>query len=90
MPERVRVCGILHGEDTLGPADPDGCVLPDGHDGPHEFVAPDGQWWQWETDMACTCWHCMRCEGDYCTVYWRKQYRETPNVEVTWSPPCKR
>lgn len=77
-PEPGRCC-ILHDGGVIGPNDPEGCVLPIDHDGPHEFVAEDGQRWMWETDMECTCSHCMRCEGDYCTVYWPVAYRETPN-----------
>lgn len=65
-----QTCGILHGSDVLGPQDPEGCVLPMGHEGPHEFVSTDGSRWQWETDWSCDCEHCMQCQGDYCTVYW--------------------
>lgn len=72
MPGNHEPCGILHGSDGPYPPDRHGCVLPDGHDGPHEFIDPDGQHWLWETDMECDCDHCMRCEGDYCTIYWRK------------------
>ena len=30
--------------------DVDGCLLPKGHDGPHEFRNHDGQLYQWEYD----------------------------------------
>lgn len=72
----MTTCGILHGDESY-PADLSGCLLANGHDGPHEFLADDGQRWLWETDLECECEHCMRCEGDYCTVYWPKQYRAT-------------
>lgn len=31
---------------------------------------------QWETDWDCLCEHCIQCEGDYCTIYWRKTNEE--------------
>lgn len=69
----MSVCGVIHFIEGHSCApDDNGCVLPDCHDGPHEFVSRDGGVWQWETDMDCDCDHCMKCEGDYCTVYWRK------------------
>lgn len=64
-------CSILHG-DAPFLTDTTGCTLPEGHDGPHEYVDQHGKRWLWETDLTCTCEHCMRCEGDYCTTYWRK------------------
>ena len=69
---RQTLCSILHGSESPCPTDTDGCVLVDGHDGPHEFVDPEGCAWLWETDLECDCEHCLRCEGDYCTVYWKK------------------
>ena len=65
-------CGIFHGYDDSQAVDTEGCLLPTEHDGPHEFVAPNGQHWLWETDMECDCEHCMQLEGDYCTIYWKK------------------
>lgn len=53
--------------------DSKGCRLPEGHSGHHEFVAADGRVWCWETDLTCTCDHCMRFEGDYCVTYWEKK-----------------
>lgn len=67
------VCGVLHGEGMVQAVDTEGCVLPDGHDGPHEFVdARNGARWQWETNWDCQCQHCLEADGDFCTVYWRK------------------
>jgi hypothetical protein len=71
-PAQQLVCGILHGSDFPCPTDSEGCLLADGHAGPHEFQDPSGQRWLWETDLECNCDHCRRCEGDYCTIYWRK------------------
>lgn len=67
----VQKCGILHGSENY-PEDADGCILPEGHAGPHEFIDQNGAHWLWETDFQCMCEHCRRCEGDYCTIYWRK------------------
>ena len=66
-------CDILHSVEISHPVDVHGCILPSGHDGPHEFKDEHGRLWQWETDLSCQCEHCMRCEGDYCTTYWRKE-----------------
>ncbi|KQR62623.1 hypothetical protein [Acidovorax sp. Leaf160] len=65
-------CAIIHSDGHSAAEDKYGCVLPEGHDGPHEFVAQDGRCWLWETDLECDCAHCARCEGDYCTQYWLK------------------
>lgn len=65
------VCGAMV-SDIAPVYDSCGCVLHDGHSGPHEFVSTDGEHYLWETDMECTCEHCIKCEGDYCFEYWRK------------------
>lgn len=65
-----HTCSILHGE--CGPTDKNGCILPEGHTGPHEFIDDKGVHWLWETDLECTCEHCMDEGGDYCTEYWEK------------------
>jgi len=64
------VCGILFDENFAEPKDQSGCILPWGHDGPHEFTDPYGQHWRWETDLGCTCSHCMHGSGDFCATYW--------------------
>lgn len=69
------VCGVIL--DDSEPQDVNGCILPLGHAEPHEFVTRDGEHWQWETDFDCSCEHCMRGEGDYCTNYWCKPTSET-------------
>lgn len=66
------VCAVMHGYETCQPVDDKGCLLEEGHEGPHEFEDPKGQRWLWETDMECDCEVCSLGEGDYCTIYWRK------------------
>lgn len=67
----MEVCGIIHSGNILtSELDETGCILPDGHDGPHEFISAEGRRFQWETDLECTCEHCMEAIGDYCTIYW--------------------
>ena len=80
------ICGILHGEGIGAPEDRHGCILPVNHGGqPHEYVAPNGEVIQWETDLDCDCDHCMEAadngDGDYCTIYWRKE-RATHEAEA--------
>lgn len=67
------VCGVIH-SDEFTQNDKNGCLLLEGHEGPHEFLGEDGRVWLWEVDWDCTCGHCMQCEGDYCTIYWEKPY----------------
>lgn len=73
-----ELCGIIHPNDEVTPIDSKGCLLPIGHDGPHEFVAPNGWRFQWETDLECNFEHCMDAKGDYCTTYWEV----TPNNQL--------
>ena len=63
-------CAVLFVEDYGGPTDDQGCHLPVGHAGPHEFVAKSGMTYQWETDLECDCEHCRSADGDYCVIYW--------------------
>jgi len=57
----------------VGAADDQGCVLPSGHAGPHEFAdRSSGIRWLWETDAECDCSSCMQGDGDYCILYWKK------------------
>jgi len=67
-----ETCSIMHSEEPSF-VDTKGCILPVGHDGPHEFIdATTGTVWRWETNLECTCEWCMQYQGDYCTTYWRK------------------
>lgn len=74
-------CSIIF-SDATSPVDTEGCHLPQGHDGPHEFVAKDGVVWCWETDLSCNCEHCLECEGDYCSVYWKKPKVADPSRDT--------
>ncbi len=65
-------CAIILDNSQVQTKDYNGCILDDGHDGPHEFVDKSGEHWNWESDLDCQCDHCRRNEGDYCTIYWRK------------------
>lgn len=68
-----QVCGVLFDSEFDGTIhDECGCTLPSGHHEPHEFIAADGQAWQWETDLSCDCDSCMEGNGDFCIVYWTK------------------
>lgn len=67
------ICGIIFSTEGYGPRDPYGCRLDANHTGPHEFVAGCGTAYQWETDWECDCDHCMKCEGDYCSIYWKAE-----------------
>jgi hypothetical protein len=66
-------CAILHGEGMGSPHDEEGCRLPRGHEGPHEYVARDGTIYNWETDLDCACESCMADDPDFCTIYWEKE-----------------
>lgn len=76
LPSRLtpesRPCAILFPRrDGVSPEDCNGCVLPNGHHGPHEFVASNGIRYFWETDMDCDCEECLSDEPDnWCIVYW--------------------
>jgi hypothetical protein len=64
-------CGIMLG-DGAGPSDITGCLLPEHHEGRHEFVTTNGRTYLWEPLLTCECDHCRKCEGDYCTIYAEK------------------
>jgi len=67
-------CSTLFPSYSLAdPSDAEGCRLPNGHAGPHEFVAGDGRVMQWETDWECTCESCMGPDPDFCVTYWQKK-----------------
>lgn len=64
-------CAILFPRDRgHAPEDTDGCLLPNGHHGRHEFVAENGKRYSWEIDMTCDCEDCLSDEPDnWCIVY---------------------
>ena len=43
-------CDILFSDPPFGPTDSNGCYLPMGHAGPHEFKDSKGFVYQWEND----------------------------------------
>lgn len=50
--------------------DPDGCILPDHHEGMHVFVTPAGRKVEWELDATCDCEDCQGDDTeDWCKVY---------------------
>lgn len=65
------ICGHLFpsygGSD---PKDATSCQRPVNHSGPHRFRCENGKTWRWQTDLSCTCEHCMKAEGDYCVDFW--------------------
>lgn len=70
---KPQVCGLLFdSEFDSSIHDQCGGTLSAGHHESHEFVATDGQTWQWETDFACNCESCIEGDGDYCITYWTK------------------
>ncbi len=63
-------CGICCPSRIGMPPDTDGCVLPEGHDSPHEYVAAACRV-TWETDLSCGCADCVGSDSfaDNCLVY---------------------
>jgi hypothetical protein len=66
-----RRCAVIFPRrDAVSPTDFDGCVLPNGHLGPHQFLASDLLMYEWETDTDCDCEDCQSDEvDDWCIVY---------------------
>lgn len=79
LPRRVSLpCERTFRPHHHGPKDEHGCILPDGHKGPHLFRDEEGQEWGWEYDMECTCPDC--CTDSFetqCLLYWKA------NMEMT-------
>jgi hypothetical protein len=50
------------------PIDINGCILPEGHEGPHKFKCDAGKYWWWEMDYECDC--CIDEEEWSCCIYW--------------------
>ena len=52
---KVPICGAVFSTYGGGePIDKTGCVFPNGHDGPHQFIdARNGKKEQWEIDWDC-------------------------------------
>ena len=65
-------CGIIipREEEIIG--DRDGkylaeCIRARYHSGPHVFLTPEGEYFEWEDDWNCDC--CKPDEDDRCCVY---------------------
>lgn len=69
------ICGILFPSYGHGPKDEQGCHLEVGHDGPHEFIAKNGDTYRWETDWGCDCEEC-KSGDDWCTIYWKHEQQK--------------
>jgi hypothetical protein len=63
-------CGICCPSRIDIPHDIDGCLLPDGHDGRHQFSCEVGLV-SWETDYGCDCPDCVTGDSfsDNCILY---------------------
>lgn len=69
-PQIENQCGVLFPNHGASPRDENGCRLPHGHDGMHEFVSVRGNVIQWETDMNCNCHCCQQDDSyDWCAIY---------------------
>ena len=65
-----RACGVIFFNDVFPPHDNTGCLKPEGHAGPHEFISQDDRHYAWETDWSCTCSECLSDDGEMCAIYW--------------------
>lgn len=64
-------CGTMAPRRGLMPVDEHGCILPKGHEGPHQFMCEHGRVCFWHTDWGCVCDMCMTDESDdWCVVFW--------------------
>lgn len=67
--EDQQTCGIAFGRREID--DQDGCINPEGHDGPHRCIDTNGTVYEWETDLECNCECCQSDDwSDYCILYW--------------------
>lgn len=65
------VCGIYHSYGRGFASDQTGCILEEGHTGPHEYTSTNGVVYNWESVICpdCSCGD----DEDICVEYWRKQ-----------------
>ena len=68
----MKQCGLIHPPEFSNIRDPNGCLLPIGHPGPHEFVSKGGVSYLWEESPCADC-DCDLEAGECCTEYWRKE-----------------
>ena len=71
QPKPTPCCSVLFPQrDAVSPKDVHGCVLANGHHGPHQFFATNLRQYSWSTDMECNCDDCQSDEpANWCTVY---------------------
>ena len=74
-------CSVIHPPEFSNVRDPHGCILPMGHQGPHEFVSAGGAEYQWE-ESACVDCDCDLEAGECCTEYWLKTATHQPTKEA--------
>ena len=83
MNRHSEVCGIIAPDNVGVPPGIDGCILPDGHDGPHKFIASGppygsvynkGKVFFWETDTECKC--CLDSDTWDCITIWEENERK--------------
>ena len=80
MTIETKRCAVLfpgRDRDAISPTDFDGCVLPNGHFGPHEFVGSDLHRYTWATDLECKCEDCQSDEVDNWCIVWSSLPKQT-------------
>lgn len=65
-----KVCGTYFNRDRNDFYDETGCLLPQGHNGPHRCKEKHGRIVEWEYDFDCGCDDCKTDDfSDMCIVY---------------------
>lgn len=63
-------CGTYFNNDRIDFEDVTGCLLPEGHEGPHRCNEKYGRTVEWEYDFECGCDDCKTDSwDDMCIVY---------------------
>lgn len=64
-------CGIIfHSHSPVEPSDAEGCILPEGHQGEHQFKSERGRLIAWQYDWECGCDNCCTNDmKDMCILY---------------------
>jgi hypothetical protein len=65
-----KLCWICCPSRLGMPHDTNGCILEDGHTGPHQYVA-ENKLVTWEIDFDCSCLDCVKSDSfaDNCLIY---------------------
>lgn len=70
-------CGVMF-NNNASVTDTNGCFLPHGHDGEHEFKCTSGRTFLWHTDMECDCDDCASEDAnDWCSIYHEKKMEKS-------------